>query len=98
MPDLWDRPPLPSWHWEPGRRLDLWAYGVRRIDDQPDLTITGPLADQLGDVLSWAINLGRGFTAEPAEPEPLVDEPTLREWARHLRTLADDMREAADRA
>lgn len=67
-------PRTPSWRWD----ADTQALTLREAGIGPDaVTVTGPIAALLVDVLSWV--------------------HVLLEAARTLESVAEDLREEADR-
>ena len=94
-------PVLPSWSYsDPSDveggvpTLTLWGRGHPAPEP---VTITGPLATVLVDVLSWVADQTLSIIDPEPEAEPLSpSECTVREWALTLTQLADEMREAVE--
>lgn len=89
-------PRTPSWRWDADTQtLTLWGAGI----DPGAVTVTGPMAALLVDVLSWVIEQGmRGARITDPDPEPEGPQPhVLLEAARTLESVAEDLREEADR-
>lgn len=86
-----------SWHYDPPTddqpaRLDLWVRFS--LDGDPDATLTGEVATAVCQDLSEAWEALHPY---PSEPEPEPAGPTnddLQEWARKLRLLSDEIRDA----
>ncbi len=90
-------PRPPSWHWDAdAQTLDLWGTGLDAGRDA--VTVTGPIAALLVEVLSWVVEQQmRGARITDPDPEPEGPQRhVLLEAARTLESVAGDLREEAD--